>query len=328
MAATVDALTYALPAMELVYERGTPQFRGQWPVLEQLLAVAAPQPGIGDWADPYLYLPGTGEPVSGAWPHVVTPPNVTLPKDTDGQLEAGILHDNPDGRLRAMDAAGVDVQLITPGPSIDACITLPANLAAGVLGAYNRYVATYCEADSQRLKAIVQVHGAEPHWSAREIRELAGDPSVAGVAICLPVKLAPDAENYAPIWRAVQETGLPVVQRPGFAAAIWTPRRLLSYLRQSGVLDRYPELRFAFTGFGTDWLDDAVAGLARERISVTVTGHEPAEEAARVVDVVGKESVLWGSTFPYCEGSYVSTQDLGGTWPGLREEVTQGTPAR
>jgi predicted TIM-barrel fold metal-dependent hydrolase len=311
MAPVADFLTYTMPAMELVYERGTPQFRGQWPVVEQLLAIAAPQPGIGDWEDPYLYLPDTGEPVSGANPHVVVPAGVELPANPARELESGVLHDNPQGRLRAMDAAGVDVHVISPGPSIDACITLQQNLAAGVFGAYNRYVTTYCEAAPERLKAIVQVHGGEPTWSAREIRELADDPSVAGVAICLPVKLAPDAEAFRPIWEAVAEAGLPVVQRPGFAAAIWTPRRFLSYLRQSGLLERYPQLRFVFTGFGAGWIADDVAAAEANRVFATVSGREPEGEIETVVDAVGSGPLLWGSTFPYCGEGYSASEVLG-----------------
>jgi predicted TIM-barrel fold metal-dependent hydrolase len=325
----VDVHTYVMPAMELVYERGTPQFRGQWPVLEGLLGIAAPQRGIGDWPDPYLYLPDTGAPVSGAWPQTVAPAGVKLPAEPIGDLGPGILHDNPRGRLAAMDRAGVDCQVISPGPSIDACITLPSNLAAGVLGAYNRYVTTYCEQAPDRLKAVIQVHGGEPYWSAREIRELADDPSVAGVSICLPVKLAPDEENYRPIWDAVQETGLPVVQRPGFAAAIWTPKRLLSYLRQTGVLARYPGVRFGFVGYGAGWLPESLGGVGgRERIFAAVNGRETGEELERLVGAIGSDCLLWESGFPYCERSYGPSQALAGLPAGDRQAVLEGNAAR
>lgn len=317
-----------MPAMELVYERGTPQFRGQWPVLETLLAVAGPQVGIGDWEDPYLYLPSTGEPVSGAWPHVVMPAGVELPAKPGNGLEPGVLHDNPLGRLRAMDDGGVDVQVISPGPSIDACITLPTNLAAGVLGAYNRYVTAYCEVAPERLKAVIQVHGGEPFWSAREIREMADDPSVAGIAICLPVKFAPDAESYRPIWEAVQDAGLPVMQRPGFAAAIWSPRRFLSYLRQSGVLDRFPELRFVFAGSGTGWLAEGAVSREADRIFVTITGQESEEEIERVIRAVGVDCLLWGSTFPYCEDGYGSPGVLDNLPAETRSVVLEENAAR
>jgi predicted TIM-barrel fold metal-dependent hydrolase len=325
----VDVQTYVMPAMELVYERGTPQFRGQWPVLEGLLGIAAPQEGIGDWKDPYLYLPATGEPVSGAWPQVVVPAGVTLPSTPIGDLEPGVLHDNPRGRLAAMDRAGVDCQLISPGPSIDACITLPSNLAAGVLGAYNRYVTTYCEPAPERLKAVIQVHGAEPHWSAREIRELAGDPSVAGVSICLPVKLAPDEENYRPIWEAVEETGLPVVQRPGFAAAVWTPRRLLAYLGRTGVLARHPGVRLCFVGFGADWLPDALRdGADISRIFVAIDGREAAGDLRPVLDGIGAECLLWHSGFPYCEGRYGTSAALGELSDSTRHAALEDNASR
>lgn len=327
MTRIVDVHTYVLPAMELVYEGGTPQFRGEWPALEQLLGVAAPQAGIGDWEDPYLYLPDTGESVSGAWAQAIAPPEVTVPAVSPG-VESGVLHDNPRGRLEAMDRAGVDVHLISPGPSIDACIALASNVAAGVLGAYNRYITTYCEAAPDRLKAVMQVHGGEPHWSAREIRELAEDPSVAGISICLPVKLAPDEQNYRPIWEAVQETGLPVVQRPGFAAAIWSPRRLLSYLRQTGVLERYPGLRFLFVGYGADWLADAQGAAGGDRVFASVNGRATGAELERLVGTIGSGSLLWESGFPYCEGPYGPSPALDGLPVADRLAVLEGNAAR
>ncbi len=329
MTRIVDAQAYVMPAMELVYERGTPQFRGQWPILEGLLGLAAPQEGLGDWEHPYLYLPATGQPVAGAWPQVVLPAGVKLPAVAIDDLEPGVLHDNPAGRLSAMDRAGVACQIISPGPSIDACIALPSNLAAGVLGAYNRYITTYCERAPDRLKAVVQVHGGEPHWSAREIREMAVDPCVAGVSVCLPVKLAPDEENYRPIWEAVQETGLPLIQRPGFAAAIWTPKRLLSYLSRTGVLARYPSVRVAFIGFGASWLPESLgAGIDPDRIFASVNGRETGEDLERIVGMTSADCLLWESGFPYCEGPYGPAGAVEHLSRSDRRAVLEGSAAR
>jgi len=174
MTTTIDLQAYVAPAMELVYEAGTPAFRGQWPKIEAMLELAAPVRGTGDWTAPYLYLPS--QPVradAGGWPRPALPHGVELPEAALDDVEPGVLHDNPRGRLRAMDRAGVACQVISPGQSIEACIGLPSTLAAGVLGAYNRYILSYCAYAPDRLKAVLQVHAGEPHWSAREIEELA-----------------------------------------------------------------------------------------------------------------------------------------------------------
>jgi hypothetical protein len=157
-----------------------------------------------------------------------------------------VLHDNSAGRVAALDAAGVGLQLISPGPSIDACLGLPANLAAGVFAAYNRYITAYCRPHPDRLGAVLQLHGSEPAWSAQEVADLRGEPSVRAVTLCLPVRISPEERNFEPLWDALERADLPVLHRPALCARIWTPRRLLAYLRGAGVLERHPALRIAF----------------------------------------------------------------------------------
>ena len=123
----VDVGGWVAPAMELIYEQGTPAFRGQWPRIESMLELAAPRPGRGDWAHPALELPAVPSRRArrDAWgpdrrdaggPDQSEPPAPPIP--------SGVLHDNSTGRLAALDDAGVALQLISPGPSIDACLQL------------------------------------------------------------------------------------------------------------------------------------------------------------------------------------------------------------
>lgn len=287
------------PALELIYERGTPAFRGQWLDIERRLLLVRPRVDAGDWTSPYLSL---------ARERLV---RETAPDGGAETVEAGVLQDNPAGRLRAMDAAGVATQLLSPEGSVDACFPLPSNLAVGMLGAYNLYATTYCEADPARLKTVLQVHGGEPQWSAKEILALGADPAVAAVTIFLPIKLAPDSPNFAPIWEALEATGLPLYFRPAVAARAWTPQRLLTYLSLSGVLERHPALRIAFAGpGGPGWLGEWLRGargsehgaaraeelLAAGRVFTQIGAGGPAAEGA------GEACLLWGSGFPLAHG--------------------------
>ncbi|MGZ4231344.1 MAG: amidohydrolase family protein [Solirubrobacteraceae bacterium] len=315
MTQIIDVHAYVGPAMELIYETATPEFRGQWAMIEQMLELAEPIPGIGDWDAPYLYLPPQPhQSVPGAWPEPVFPAGVEPPAVPLNDIEPRVLHDNPGGRLAAMDRAGVTCQVISPGPSIDACIGLPSNIAAGVLGAYNRYILSYCGHAPDRLKAVLQLHAGEPHWSAREVEDLVSDECVAAVAICMPVKLAPDARDLQPLWDALDRTRTPVLQRPGIAARVWTPERLLTYLNLTGVLARYPHLRIGFAGSGVAHLGSLTKVLSnghREfrgdgapKFYLTANGGDSAAEIAAAVAAMGAECLLWESRFPYCNGSY------------------------
>ena len=137
-----------------------------------MLELAAPRLGRGDWAHPALELPAV--PSRRARRDAWGPDR----RDAGGSdqseppvpaIPSGVLHDNSTARVAALDDAGVALQLISPGPSIDACLQLPSNLAAGVFAAYNRYITAYCHAHPQRLGAVLQIHGSEPRWSAQEV---------------------------------------------------------------------------------------------------------------------------------------------------------------
>lgn len=292
------------PSIELIYERGTPAFRSQWLDIERQLVLARPRADAGDWASPYLSLEddrsirARGRAERG-----------------ETTVEAGVLQDNASARLRALDAAGVAVQLLNPMGSVDACFDLPPNLAVGMLGAYNRYLTTYCEADPARLKAVIQVHGSDPQWSANEIVELAADPAVAAVTVFLPIKVAPDSGSFAQIWEALEETGLPLVCRPEIAIRAWTPQRLLTYLDLSDVLERRPGVKLAFVGGGSGWLDAwlrstqrseraaarAADLLERQRV-FAVLDRLPASGAASPQAERHEGCLLWGSRFPVAHG--------------------------
>jgi predicted TIM-barrel fold metal-dependent hydrolase len=236
----VDVGGWVAPAMELIYEQGTPEFRGQWRRIESRLELAPLRSGRGDWSHPCLELSAQGyrRPRRDAWALAC------------GALERpiadGVLHDNASGRVAELDRAGISLQLISPGPSLDACLTLPAPLAAGVFAGYNRYILDYCEPFPERLGAVLLLHGSEPTWSAQEVDELGDASCVRAVSICLPVRIAPDERRFDRLWDALERAGLPVLHRPSFCSQIWSPGRLLSYLRGAGVLARHPGLRLGF----------------------------------------------------------------------------------
>lgn len=331
MHAVTDIMGRVAPAMELVYESGTPELRAAWASIKEQLVLAHPRAG-GDWPVPYLSLSPEASRLWVRDPWHETPADVAA---ADG-VPPGVLHDNPLGRLSAMDAAGVDRQLISPGPTIDACIDLPTAMAGGVFGAYNRYILDYCSTAPDRLKAVLQVQGAEPSWTAREIRDLADDPAVAAVSICMPVKIAPDARNFQPIWEALEATGLPVLHRSTFCARVWSPQRLVAYLHLTGVLEHYPRVRFAFVDSDAGWLAETIQKLGEESADAAGIGPERifAATGAGEADAWLKESgvprgcLLWESNFPLTGDLARSVQELDRLSDEDRRALTVENPAR
>jgi hypothetical protein len=335
----VDVGGWVAPAMELVYEQGTPAFRGQWPKLEPMLELAEWRPARGDWAHPALGLPAVASRrVRGdAWGDARGGRGAGEPAP-DPPVPPGVLHDNSTGRVAALDDAGVELQLISPGPSIDACLQLPSNLAAGVFAAYNRYITAYCRPHPRRLGAVLQLHGSEPRWSAHEIAELRGEPSVRAASLCLPVRISPEDRHFDPLWEALERADLPVLHRPTLCARIWSPGRLLAYLRGAGVLNRHPGLRVAFVaGESSDSAGElvgavagAIAGAAANEDSALGSHLFAAVGATELA--FGRDAasaMLWTSDFPLRPslGSELTAarQALG---PSDAQEVLVAAPMR
>lgn len=307
----VDVGTYAAPSMELIYESGVPDFRAHWERMLPWVDIAHPVQDSGDWETPYLRLIGRR-----TWPAALGRAGGALldpPFANGGQLASGVVQDNAAGRLQAMEEARVDVQLINAAPSVGAARGLESNMAAGVFGAYNRYAIHYCDADPARLKVALALHGSEPQWAAEEIRELAKEPCVAAVSIALPVKIAPESSAFAPIWQALEETGLPLLHRASFSSPVWTPRYLLTYFMFTSVFERYPRLRIGFAESGVAWaqgtsehLDSLMNRPGQTRAYIDAgrifaaagpTDHPAAIDSA--VQELGHEALLWESYFPY-----------------------------
>lgn len=327
-AAVIDVGGWVAPAMELIYEQGTPAFRGQWPRIEALLELAVARPGRGDWPHPSLELPAAAPRRRGRDPWRMG--GAAAPAAAEA-VPAGVLHDNPTGRAAALARAGVALQLVSPGPSLDACQRLPANLAGGVFAAYNRYAVDYC-AGHDRLGAVLQLHGSEPRWSAQEVAELSAEPAVRAVNLCLAVRIAPDDRQFDPLWEALQAADLPLLHRPAFCARVWTPGRLLSYLRGAGVLERFPGLRVGLVaGEGERSASDLVAAIARATV-----GDD--EMGARLFAVVGAEQLaagcddvtglLWASDFPLGDSLESELGRVRALLGAAAEDVLAGAPWR
>ncbi len=300
---TVDVHTYVAPALECVYDDSSEALRSHWERIERRMALTLPAPGVGDWPAPYLRIAEGEAPddVAGA-------SRAPFPTAGGGAraLEPGVLHDNPRGRLRAMDALGVAAHLISPALRLDVDDAIGSHVSRMLLDAYNRYLVGYCEAEPARLRAVVQLHGNEPHWSADQLDELAQSPAVAACSLRMPPSVAPDSPRFAPIWAAIERTGLPLLHRPT-AGAWWTPRRLLPYLAQTGIMDARPGLRLVFAGWPAGWLadwcespDSLLARYARAgRVLAAIDATEPARDVRRVVDAAGDAWLLWQTGFPF-----------------------------
>jgi aminocarboxymuconate-semialdehyde decarboxylase len=238
-------------------------------------------------------------------------------------------------RLAAMDAQGVDVQLVSPSPSHYHYWTDEAT-AEKLYRLADEATAAHCAAAPDRLRGLGLVPLQHPGLAVRAL-DHALACGLAGVEIS---SHAPGRElsdpAYAPLWTRAEETGALVFLHP-FGCTLderldrWYLSNTvgqpvenavaLSHLIFSGVLDRHPGLKL-IAAHGGGYLPthigrsdhawsarpDAGAGCAHppssylRRLYFDSLVHDPGA-LRELIRVAGADRVLLGSDFPFDMGT-------------------------
>ncbi|MEU1932400.1 amidohydrolase family protein [Streptomyces sp. NPDC019826] len=238
-------------------------------------------------------------------------------------------------RLTAMDAQGVDLQLVSPSPS-HYHYWADQDIAEKVYRLANEATAAHCAQAPDRLRGLGFVPLQHPDLMVRAL-DHALDQGLAGVEIS---SHAPERElsdpAYEPFWSRAQETGALLFLHPFgctlderldrwyLSNTVGQPTEnavALSHLIFSGVLDRHPSLKL-IAAHGGGYLpthigrsdhawsarSDAGAGCAHlpssylKRIYFDSLVHDP-RVLVSLIEVTGADRVLLGSDFPFDMGS-------------------------
>ncbi|MFE6523775.1 amidohydrolase family protein [Streptomyces sp. NPDC057794] len=242
---------------------------------------------------------------------------------------------DPTVRLAAMDAQGVDVQLVSPSPS-HYHYWADEDTAEKVYRLANEATAAHCRAAPGRLRGLGLAPLQHPDHAVRAL-DHALDQELLGVEIS---SHAPGRElsdpAYEPFWSRAEQTGAIVFLHP-FGCTLderldrWYLSNTvgqpvenavaLSHLIFSGVLDRHPGLTL-IAAHGGGYLpthigrsdhawsarSDAGAGCAHppssylERLYFDSLVHDP-HVLRELVRVAGAGRVLLGSDFPFDMGA-------------------------
>lgn len=244
--------------------------------------------------------------------------------------------DDPAHRLAAMDAARVDVQLLSSWIDLTA-YALPAGLGARYARMFNELLASTAAAAPDRYRALATVPLQEPAAAAAELRHAVTELGMVGVEIATTVDGRDlDDRDLDPFWAAAAELGCPVLVHPYQALAgrdvsryfLWNlvgnPAEstiAVAHLVFGGVLDRHPRLvpvvvhGGGFTPFQAGRWErgfSAAAGLTggavatppREllrRVHFDTVLHDPLA-LAFLVRWAGADRVVLGSDYPFPMG--------------------------
>lgn len=253
---------------------------------------------------------------------------------TAGPILPGLL-DLP-RRLAAMDAAGVDVQVLASWIDLTA---YALDEASGVRYArmFNEALAATVAGHPDRFRALATVPLQAPERAAAELRHAVTALGLVGAEIATTVDgVELDDPALEPFWAAAEELRALVVVHPyaslaGRSVSRYALGNLLGNPAEStiaighvifgGVLERHPDLRLVFvhgggfapyqvgrwdrgyrTGFrgAAEQLTRSPGEWLAELYFDTVL-HSP-RSLRHLIDVVGVEHVLLGSDYPFVMG--------------------------
>jgi aminocarboxymuconate-semialdehyde decarboxylase len=232
-----------------------------------------------------------------------------------------------DGRLAELDAAGVDVAVLSvpPPPAMPA----DRGAAAAAVTTANEELIEACATAPDRYVALAGLPLPHVDAALAELDRLAARRAVRGLSIGVDLAQAPDPVALEPVLARASELDYPVVIHPASWAAPGSPfaeHNLFSALEHplatsllatrlvlSGVLDRLPELVLVVPHLGgvlpylAQRLQDSTrSGLAAHPIEHylrtrllydTCSFHLPALRCA--IDTVGAERIVLGSDYPF-----------------------------
>lgn len=251
-----------------------------------------------------------------------------------------------DGRLRAMDAAGVDVQLVSTWVGLLG-YGLPADRAASWSRLVNAGLAELAAAHPDRLRPLAHVPLQDPDAAADALSDAVGSLGMVGAEIGTTVDGAElDDPSLEPFWAAAEALRCLVLVHPDRALpGRRRPRHRLANtvgnaaettvagasLACGGVLERHPDLRICLV-HGGGYLPWQAGRLDRgHAVGASPLPHAPSHYLRRLyydtvvhspaalrflLDFAGPEHVVLGSDHPFAMGDPDPVGTLRST-PGL-----------
>ncbi len=195
--------------------------------------------------------------------------------------------------VEAMDAAGVDIALLTAwyGPGVGALIS-------------NDEVAAWVDAHPGRFAGVAGVPLERPMDAVRELRRCVGE--LGFVALRLMPWLweaAPTDRRYYPLYAACVELGVPFCTQVGHTGPLRPSEtgRPIPYIDQVAI--DFPELTIVCGHVGYPWTEEMVAVARKhENVYIDTSAYTIQRLPRELVDYMhtgsGARKVLFGSNWP------------------------------
>ena len=259
---------------------------------------------------------------------------------------------DPGSQVRAMDVEGIDVAVLFPsrGLNVLGLTGIDPGLAAAICRAYNNWLYDYCKEHPGRLYGAGMVAPHDVELAVSEVRRCAEDLGFKG--IFMRPNMVNDLNwhdsHYDPLWAECQRLGIPVgwhesgnpptVPQVGdnFATSMLHhtcahPLGMMVTVVSAcggGILERFPELKFAFLEANCAWvpwllwrLDEHYGWRGYEQPELTMypseyfkrqcfASIEPDESPAKYVGDLGYgDTIVFSTDYPHPDSKYPHAVD-------------------
>jgi predicted TIM-barrel fold metal-dependent hydrolase len=267
------------------------------------------------------------------------------PEEADEQERQRIAAAAPQVRLDMMRTDGINGEIVYPTIGLYAWNIADAEVGQASCRIYNDWILERLGGEP-RIKLAAMLPTWDRDVALAEVQRLAEADSVGG--ILLPLVGTPEwnMPEWEPLWKALGETGKPVVMHQGtghdmifyrgwgsatanlLATQSMAPRAA-ALLSCSGILERHPDLHVVLVEVNAGWLAWAMstldeyyrahAGWSKPKLAelpshyISRQIHATFQDdpvALRNVELTGSDCLLWGNDFPHPESTYPNSNKI------------------
>lgn len=196
-------------------------------------------------------------------------------------------HDDVARMLWAMDMMGIDYTIMFPTPMLHLSLHPAAEVEVALARAYTRWLTEELLPQDDRIRTLAYLPFNDPEASLRMIEEFGDTPGVVGFMVT-SIRYRPvHANEYAPVYAALQERGLPLAFH---AAYNWHEQSMtqlnkfisahalgfsfcniihMTNMIVNGIPERFPGLKLAWVESGLAWIPFLMQRLDNEYLMRT-----------------------------------------------------------
>ncbi|MBI3433840.1 MAG: amidohydrolase [Proteobacteria bacterium] len=183
---------------------------------------------------------------------------------------------------RAMDALGLDYQIVFPTPMLTLGMHPQEDIEAALAGGYNRWLTERILPEDDRLKGLVYLPFNTPEACVELVEKYAGDRNVIGFTVTSTRNKPVHHNAYMRLYSMIEETGKPFAFHSGFhwgdpsflqlnrfismhsiAFVHWSLIHMTNWII-NGLPERFPKLKLIWVESGLAWIPFLMQRLDHE----------------------------------------------------------------